>query len=289
MDCSRARVDLHIHSTASDGTHSPSVILEMAQSLGLSAISLTDHDTLQGVILARSAGIPDSLAFLNGVEISAAYPERYPGAGSFHILGYGVRTDDPELNRELARLRDSRKNRNPAIIKKLNDLGFAITLDAVSALSGKVQIGRPHIARALVEKGYVDSVDQAFDCYLGTDKPAYVDRYRLRCETAIAAIQKAGGLAVMAHPALIQPLTDQPLAELLALLKQMGLAGIEAYYPIHSPEQTQAYLDLARQYDLVPTGGTDFHGGPKPDIQIGVGKGDFCVPHAVYANLIKQL
>ncbi len=289
MDSSRGRVDLHIHSTASDGTHSPPAILEMAQSLGLSAISLTDHDTLQGVISARAAGIPDSLAFLNGVEISAAYPDRYPGAGSFHILGYGVRTDAPELNRELARLRDSRKNRNPGIIKKLNELGLAIRLDEVNALSGRVQIGRPHIARTLVEKGYVDSVDQAFDCYLGTDKPAYVDKYRVECETAISAIQTAGGLAVMAHPALIQPLTDQPLADLLALLREMGLAGIEAYYPIHSPEQTQAYLDLAEQYDLIPTGGTDFHGGPKPDIQMGVGKGDFRVPYAVYTNLLKQL
>nr|MCU0585693.1 PHP domain-containing protein [Desulfobacterales bacterium] len=168
-------IDLHIHSTASDGTFTPTEILAMAVRAGLGAIAITDHDSIAGSREALLEGVPPGLGFLTGVEISAEPPPSYPGSGSIHILGYAIRLDDPELNRALEKLQEARKNRNPEIIRNLKRLGIPISLEEVVREAGEGQPGRPHIAALLVKKGVVGSIDEAFDRYLGNGKPGYVD------------------------------------------------------------------------------------------------------------------
>jgi predicted metal-dependent phosphoesterase TrpH len=283
------RIDLHIHSTASDGTLSPLEILTLAQDLNIAAISITDHDTLDGSKDVLSFGIPPSVKFLTGVEISSEPPPSFSCAGSFHILGYAVDVDHPELNHTLSMLRDSRKRRNPQILELLSRLGIEIALDEVRNLAGDGQLGRPHIAQFMVEKGYVPSIDAAFDEYLGNGKPAYVDRFRFECEKTIKTILNAGGIPVLAHPLLLGIKENDILEDLIAVLTEMGLRGIEVYYPEHTKNLIAYYSRLASHFNLLITGGTDFHGDIKPEIKMGVGKGDFLVPYELYEKLISSL
>jgi 3',5'-nucleoside bisphosphate phosphatase len=288
LDCKQAGIDLHIHSTASDGTLSPVEILRLAETLELGAISITDHDTLKGSRdLLEAAGSSD-VRVLTGIEISTIPPALYTVAGSFHILGYGIRLDDPALNQTLKTLQHARENRNPLIISRLNAMGLDITLEEVIQASGKSQIGRPHIAQLMIKKGFARTIDEAFDAYLGFNKPAYVDKYKLDCQKAIEMIIKAGGIPVLAHPFLLRIPDHSRLESLVATLREMGLQGIEVYYPEHSSEDVEFYSRLALSHDLAVTGGTDFHGAIKPEIQIGYGKGDFFVPYAVYDLLLKR-
>lgn len=279
-------IDLHIHSDASDGTLSPAQILETAGQLRLSAIAITDHDTVAGSKKAIEVGIPPSIDFLTGIEISASPPPDFPCSGSFHILGYGLRLDDPVLNHSLATFQEARKERNPRILRRLDRMGMHISRHELENSFGKSQIGRPHIARLMIKKGFVSSVDEAFDKYLSRGKPAYADKYRAACDEAIRIILDAGGIPVLAHPFLLNPLNDTPLENLIRTLRNMGLKGIEVCYPEHSPEHTALYTELAGRYDLLMTGGTDFHGTVRPGIQMGFGRGDFSVPRELYEKLI---
>jgi hypothetical protein len=283
-----AAIDLHIHSTASDGTLAPAEIIALAVRLGLGAISITDHDSIAGSREALLSGVPADLGFLTGVEISAEPPPSYPGAGSIHILGYGLRLDDPELNRTLEKLQDSRRQRNPEIIARLNKLGIAIRIEEVEREAADGQPGRPHIAKLLVQKGVVKTIDDAFDRYLGNGKPAYVDKYRIESNHAIELINAAGGIPVLAHPCLLELERVEPLEDLLQEMMSMGLKGLEVYYPLHSPEQARQYADLALRHHLLMTGGTDFHGDIQPEIQMGVGKGDLHIPFALYEKLLER-
>jgi predicted metal-dependent phosphoesterase TrpH len=287
LDCNHhLGIDLHIHSTASDGSFTPAEILDHAQKLNLAAIAITDHDSIDGSRQALRIGIPPSFNFLTGVEISAAHPPFFPGSGSFHILGYDIHLDNRDLNQALSKLQDARKNRNPAILKRLNKLGFQISLEEVNQEVGEGQLGRPHIAYAMVKKGFVASIDEAFDKYLGTSGPAYVDKYRIECEHAINIIRAAGGVPVLAHPALLNIENNQKLDALLQNLMKIGLAGIEVYYPGHSPQQIRQYTELAGKYGLLMTGGTDFHGTITPQIKMGSGKGSLFIPYLLYEKLL---
>lgn len=283
----RRKIDLHIHSNASDGTLSPVEIVHRAESLRLGAIAITDHDTVAGAKAALETAPRSSLEILTGIEISAESPPFYRFSGSFHILGYGIRLNDSPLNRTLRVLQEARKNRNPRIIERLREMGLSITLQEVIASVGDAQIGRPHIARVMLEKGFVASIDEAFDRYLGTHGPAYVDKYRIPCEDAIGLIRAAGGIPVLAHPGLLKPETDVPFDRMISMLKEMGIEGIEVYYPEHSVFQTEHYGGIARRYDLMITGGTDFHGTIKPEIPLGGGDG-FHVPYIVYEQLSRR-
>ncbi|MCJ7774222.1 MAG: PHP domain-containing protein [Desulfobacterales bacterium] len=282
----RAGIDLHIHSDASDGTYSPEQILDQALDSNIAAIALTDHDTISGSKEAIRIGPPPEVKFLTGVEISANPPVSFPCSGSFHILGYAIDFEDPSLNQMLEKLQQARKNRNPRILETLKELGMPLTMEDVQAVVGDGQMGRPHIARVMVTKGYVGSINEAFDKYLGKGKPAYVDKYRMESDQAIELILAASGIPVLAHPGLVEPTTDLPFENLIQTLKSMGLKGIEVYYPEHTPESMNEFITIADQYNLLMTGGTDFHGALKPDLKMGFGKGDFFVPYELYEKLM---
>lgn len=282
-------IDLHIHSNASDGTLSPREILTLAGRLGLAAISITDHDTVAGCRQAMALPTPAGLQFLTGIEISSQPPEGFGLAGSLHILGYGIDPSDPHLIRAISALQEARQRRLPKMIDRLNHLGFNISEEEVRAVVGRGQPGRPHLARAMMKRDVVNSIDEAFDRYLGNGRPAYVQKYRLPYRQAIETILRTGGIAVLAHPGLIELPAEADLKSLLQRLKRAGLGGIEAYYPQHSAGATARYRRLAQGLDLLITGGTDFHGEVTPDIQLGSANGGFSVPYEIYQALAARL
>jgi len=304
LDYKSGNIDLHIHSTASDGSLAPLDILELAKETGLAAFALTDHDAIDGareiasvIGLGVDCNNPHGARdvnqsvpfFISGVEISAAPPPQIKISGSFHILGYGFDQDHPELNKVLIKQQEARKNRNPEIIARLNEMGIDISLEAVAAASGSPRIGRPHIATLMVEKGYVRTIDEAFDNYIGSGKPGYVDKPRIRVESAIALIRSAGGIPVLAHPGLLTASSPSRMIDLIGALTEMGLGGLEVYYPGHDAEQLALFSKLARSHGLLVTGGTDFHGAVNPEIRLGTGRGNFSVPFSVFENIVNYL
>ncbi len=281
-------IDLHIHSSASDGSFSPAEILELVHKLNLGAFSITDHDTIDGNRDVLLSGIPESIDFLSGVEISSYPPEGFSSSGSFHILGYGIDIEDRALNQSLEKFQRAREDRNPKIISRLNNAGVAISMNEVIQEAGGGLIGRPHIANLLLKKGYVISIKDAFNKYLAKGELAFVDKYRIDCENAIKLIKNAGGIPVLAHPVTLG-MEFSEIENFLKKLIKLGLLGIEAYYTNHSPEQTERYCQLADKLGLLVTGGSDFHGSLKDSVDIGTGNGDLNVPYHLYETLIKAL
>jgi predicted metal-dependent phosphoesterase TrpH len=275
-----AYVDLHIHSTASDGSLSPVEIMETAEKVGLRAIAITDHDTLEGSVEALRHQHSYGVEILPGIEISVSVD-----SGTMHMLGYLIRLDDMPLRETLKVVQEARANRNLQILKRLQGLGVDINHDEVLEVSGGGQIGRPHIAQVLVHKGAVQSIDEAFNKFLKKCRPAYVERYRLLPVEAIQAILRAGGVPVLAHPFTLHAKTEGDLGRVLAELKQAGLKGVEVYYPGHGPELTARYERLAHRHGLLITGGTDFHGTVTPGVHIGIGRGDLRVPYRLVEEL----
>ncbi|MCL4502843.1 MAG: PHP domain-containing protein [Deltaproteobacteria bacterium] len=257
-------IDLHTHSNASDGTFAPAEVVRLAKEGGLAAFALTDHDTVEGLAEAMAAGEKYGVEVIPGVEISA----RFPG-GSMHILGLGINFSNGHLSERLAILQRARAERNPQIIAKLNGLGIKITLEQVEKISGQGQTGRPHIARALMESGYVRSIQEAFDLYLRNDGKAYVPKFRFPPAEAIAMIRDVQGAPVLAHPFTLNLGSASALKNTLEELTALGLAGIEAIYAEHTPEQEARYLKLAKELGLLVTGGSDYHGDNKPEIKLG--------------------
>ena len=286
---SRAGIDLHVHSTASDGTLTPSELIQMALNLGLSAIAITDHDTLAGSVSAMADGVPAKLNLLSGVEISAAAPDGFGLRGSIHILGYGFDLGDSALNSLLEVLQNARENRNPRILARLSALGMDLNENELAHIVGNASAGRPHIAQLMVQKGMANSIEDAFHRFLSKNKPGYVGKFRVPLEEAIGVINNAGGVAVLAHP-YVNGLNDpQKFETFLLILKSMGLKGIEAIYPDHPQAAVAEYCRLARKHRLLITGGTDFHGDVTPGIQMGVGDGCLHVPHSIYEHLAAYL
>lgn len=267
-----SRIDLHLHTTHSDGSLSPAEVLRLAHKAGVTALAITDHDIVSGIPEAITAGAELGIEIIPGVEISSRV-----GNSELHILGYCLRWQDPELNRRLAELRETRHSRNPQIIERLRSLGLDVTYEEVRALAGTDSIGRPHIARLLMDKQYVTSAKDAFDRYLAEGRPAYVARELPTPADAVSWIRAAGGVAVLAHPTWAK-VSGEGLNTLLTTLKGDGLGGIEVHYSTHTKRQTTEYLDLAKRLDLLVTGGSDFHGITKPDIEVGIGRGDLKVP-----------
>jgi len=253
------RVDLHTHTTASDGLLPPATLVEEAARLGVGILAITDHDTTDGLEEALEAGYALGVEVIPGVEINTDVQ-----GAEIHVLGYYIDYTSDWFQDALRHLRESRLDRAARMVARLATLGIQLDLQRVLALAHGGSIGRPHIARAMVEAGYISSPEEAFRLYIGRGGPAYVERERFPPEDAVRLILRAGGVPVLAHPGLSN--RDGLLPDLIAA----GLMGIEVYYPEHSPAQVQHYLNLARKFGLLTTGGTDYHGGDiAPRVHIG--------------------
>lgn len=244
---SHAAVDLHVHTTASDGQYSPAEVVYSARALGLTTIAITDHDTTDGIEEALAAASDTTLHVLPGVEISTDIAR-----SEVHILGYYVAYVEPSFQAKLALFREARLDRAQRMVAKLARMGLPLNWKRVKQIAGAATLGRPHVARAMLEKGYVGSIDEAFDRYINRNGPAYVERMKVSPLEAIQLILEADGIPVLAHP-LYQ-------SHLVPELAQHGLAGLEAYYTGYTPDETRFLVDLATKYSLLVTGGTDFHG-----------------------------
>jgi 3',5'-nucleoside bisphosphate phosphatase len=227
--------------------------------------------------LAAAAGGP--VRAVPGVELSVDCAH-----GVMHMLGYWMDLANPELLRQMEWIRDGREMRNREMLVKLNALGFAMTWEEVTGFAGEDVVGRPHFAQVMLQKGYAKDKNEVFDKWLGDGKPGYADRPRLTAEVAVALIRQAGGVAVLAHPFTLR-IGKEAMAQLFVDLAAAGLAGVECYYSEHSADLTKEYLVMARQANLVPTGGSDFHGEVSPGIRLGVGFGGLNVPDEVLAEL----
>lgn len=289
MDYKSGKIDLHIHSNASDGSLTPAQIISRAAVSGLAAISITDHDTVDGVIEAMEQHVPENLEFITGVEISAQFPPGFKNSGSMHLLGYGFDPKNKPLFDLLLKQQKSRSRRNPLILEKLESLGIFLKMENIASEAGKNEIARPHIAAHMVKNGYADSIDDVFDRFLAKGQPAYVDRFRISAQDAIFHIRNSGGIAVLAHPGLLPLAPGSELEKLVASLAAMGMGGIEAYYSGHSHDQTAAFKAIAGQYGLLVTGGSDFHGDINPNIEMGTGPGDLNVAYELFARLCQAL
>ncbi len=269
-------VDLHLHTTASDGRLTPQELVKLAADRGLRVIAITDHDTTDGVRPAQAAAARFAdLRLIPGVEMSVDIAE-----AEVHLLGYWVDLDNREFQQLLAWSRDGRVNRARRILEKLAELGLPVEWERVRELAGDGAVGRPHIAQAMVERGYVADIREAFDRYLGRGRPAYVERERLTPEQGIRSVLAVGGLPVLAHPADITG-----LEELLPGWVAAGLVGIEVYYAGYTPEVIARLQELADRYGLIATGGTDYHGFGTPDEAL---PGAVDVPRDVVDRLIKR-
>lgn len=258
--------DFHAHTTASDGTFTPTQLVYAASEMGLSYLAITDHDTTAGIAEGLAMAAETGLRILPGVEISA---EGFPG--KCHLLGLGIDHEHVELNDTLAELSENRRNRNGKILERLTAMGMPLTMSDVIAVAPRgANIGRPHIAQAMVEKGYIPDLKTAFDRYIGDRGPAYVTKDTLNPADAIRLIHAAGGLCFLAHPALVFLHKHETEETRLAALKGLDIDGVEAYYSGHTYAQTGRYMRLAEKLGLLVTGGSDFHGANKPDVRLGI-------------------
>ena len=256
-----SQVDLHIHSSVSDGRLSPEEVVRESVRHGLTIIALADHDAVDGIApaLAVAETFP-SLRVIPGVELSTEVPQ-----GEVHVLGYFIDYTDRELVAKLGRMRSSRRERAQGMIAKLRGLGVNIEWLRVQQIAGSGSVGRPHLAQAMLEKGYIASFKEAFTNYIGRDGPAYVERRKLTPVAAVELILRVNGLPVLAHP-----LTVSDPETMVRKLKAAGLVGIEAYYKDYSPDEVSRLLSLANRYNLVVTGGSDYHGlDTESEVMIG--------------------
>jgi predicted metal-dependent phosphoesterase TrpH len=273
-------IDLHTHSTASDGTDSPAELVRKAKAAGLSAIALTDHDTDQGLAEARAAGLEQGLAVIPGVELAVSSP---PRCGAIHLLGLWLPEDPANLRRTMAWLRAAREERNREMAKRLADLGTGLTYEEVESQAGGV-VGRPHFAQVLLRLRAVTSLEEAFRRFLGRWGKAYVPKAKLTPRKAMEALLADGATPVLAHPCLLG-LSVAEMEPLVRELRSLGLEAMEVYYSEHSPRQMDQYAALCGRLDLLPSGGSDYHGRVKPGIRLGVGRGNLHVPDQVLDRL----
>lgn len=277
-------IDLHVHSNCSDGTLSPEEVVRYAKSKGLSAIALTDHDTVSGVASAMQEGAKIGITVVPGIEFSADYMGK-----EVHILGYYIDYKQKALLDKLDALVENRKTRNLKILEKLAALDMPLTFEDLGegCHSGTV-LTRAHFAAALLRKGYVATRDEAFHKYIGAGKPAYVPREHFTAIECIEMIHQAGGLAVLAHPKLYG-YNNTEVTQILKDLKSKGLDGVECVYSTHSKDEVAHLLQVCLNLKLFPTGGSDFHGDNKPNLDLGIGYGELKIPLELLTALQKHL
>lgn len=274
------RIDLHAHTDLSDGTLRPADLVKLAAEAGLAALAVTDHDTTAALPAAREAGRALGVEILTGCEITARFPGR-----AMHVLAYGFDDREPRLQAMFTEIRGARDVRNPRILDRLAELGCPLTMDEVRAEAAGDVVARPHIARALVRRGYVSDTKTAFQRYLRDGGPAFVAAESVDPADAIAAVNAAGGVAVVAHPRQLRIDGPAGIRALFRSLAQSGLGGIEVFHPSHDADDRVLYADIAAQERLVPTGGSDFHGANKPDIRLGVGDGSIEIGYETWEAL----
>lgn len=273
-------IDLHTHSTESDGSDIPARIPELAAAAQCSAVSLTDHDTLTGINQARDRATELGVEFIPGCEVSCLF-----GKKSAHVLVYFIEDGDGPFQDELVSLRQRRVERNREMTLRLKAMGLPITYEEiVLEAASEESVGRPHFAKVLVRHGAASTISEAFDNWLGEGRPGYIQKDRLSPSQVASLARNSGGVAVLAHPLTLQ-LEKGALNSAVAELAKCGFAGIEAIYSRYSPEERIGLMELARRHDLVATGGSDHHGTIKPDITVGTGAGDLKVPDSVLERL----
>lgn len=271
-------IDLHTHSVKSDGAMQPREVVETAKNAGLSAMSLTDHDVIDGVREAMQRGEELGIEVIPGIELSAKFKTET------HVLGYFVDLDNPDFLEKLEEIKRVRMQRNYETAENLQKIGFPITVEDAMQLAPNGIIGRAHFARVMAERGYVSSVKEAFDKYLANGKPGYSTLQLLTPRDAVELIKSAGGMAFLAHLHLTR-LEGEELYNFVRDLKDAGMDGIEGYYTEYTPEMEAEYQGLAKKLDLLISGGTDFHGAMKPHISIGKGLGNLEIPYSILEKM----
>lgn len=278
-------VDLHCHSYYSDGTFSPEALVIEAKKRGLWALALTDHDSIDGISLFHQAGKKHGFETITGIELAAEYTAFQKQ--EIHIVGLGFSPFSQAIAEILEKAALSRKKRNEEMVSALNQIGFAISYEEIEQNAGGNVITRAHFANVLIKKGIVKTKKEAFAKYLSKGRPAYVDRAFLSPALCVEAIKKANGAAVLAHPTLYA-MDDTQIEHMAKELKAYGLDGIETDYSTYCSAQRQKMTDMAKRLQLLPCGGSDFHGKNKPDIHLGVGRGNLHVPYCYWEELKKR-
>ena len=276
-------IDLHVHTTCSDGTLTPAEVVALAARKGLSAVAITDHDTVDGLEEALAAGLRTGIEVVPGVEINAEHQQV-----TLDVLGYFLSAPPgDELREQLAKLRHYRDVRNAQILERLTQLGYPVSADELAQIAGGEAVGRPHIGEALRRRGYVQSISEAFTRFLRRGAPAFVDRRRLAMGEAVRLLRRSGAAAAIAHPAIIRT-DDAGLLRLAREAARLGAVGFECYYSSYSPQTLATCLQLAADFGFVATGGSDFHGDTKPAVHLGAGPGGMPIPYDILASLKKR-
>ncbi|MCP3977168.1 MAG: PHP domain-containing protein [bacterium] len=275
-------VDLHLHSNLSDGSDEPEAIVRKAADIGLTTIALMDHDNLDGIDRARAAAEPLGLDVISGTELSVGW-----NGDGMHLLVYFLEPVRGPLQDRLAEVQEGRSNRNLRIVDRLNELGMDVTFEEVAEQADGTGIGRPHFAAVLVRKGYAADIKDAFDRYLASGRSAYLPRTRLGALEVIELARQSGAVSSIAHPHTLG-VARADYRHAFIELTEAGLGGIEAYYSEYSQELREHLADLCQDLGLAATGGSDYHGTYKPDLQIGIGRGDLVVPDGAIDDLIAQ-
>lgn len=277
-------VDLHTHSTASDGTYTPTQLIDYAHEKGLAAIALTDHDTTKGLAEAMEAGRRyDDLEVIPGIEFSTDYEGK-----DIHIVGLYMHYDDPEIQRRLQEFVDSRVSRNRKMCRLLTEHGVPMDFDDLQAAYPDSVITRAHYAAYMLEKGYIKSRQEAFDRYIGDNCECFVPREKITPDMAVKMVLDAGGVPILAHP-ILYGMSDARLRKLVGELKEAGLKGIEAIYTTYTASDERQIMEIAKDYDLLISGGSDFHGANKQDIDLAVGYGKLFVPETALEKIKESL
>jgi len=278
-----AQIDLHLHTTCSDGSLTPRELVDKVQALGIKTIAITDHDEICGCQEAVDYGKEKKIAVIPGVELSIDYV--LEGKNHLHLLGLFIDVKNDVLNTALEQLRSARRGRAQKIIDKLQQIGYNLSYEELSKFAGNGSIGRPHVAALLKQKGIIKQEAEAFRYLLSKGKPAYVAKEKLDIKTAIRVIHQAKGLAILAHPISLGYQTYDLLGKEILKLCELGLDGIEAYYSRQDRYLTKWLIEFAEQHHLAISGGSDFHGNAKPDIQPGSGYVNLRIPYHVYENI----
>ncbi len=275
------QIDLHVHSTASDGTLSPREVVDLALKTGLKAIALTDHDTVEGLKEAIPYAREKGLLLIPGIEVSAVYHQQ-----EVHILGLQLQPSSPAFLAHIQKMQQTRTERNLQIIARMQKGGIAISPEMMREKFGPAILTRAHFARFLLDEGYVGSVKEAFDRYMGVGCPFYLPKAEVSPGEALELIREGAGKSVLAHP-LLYHLAPTELEALVVVLQEQGLWGLEVYYSSHTQSDVRYLTQLARRHGLEMTGGSDFHGSNKPAIALGTGYGRLLVPEALLEPLLK--